>query len=357
MWQFFVLITCLLTWMGTSLTANAQMQQGYSNERPSIVVDRSVLEDLKGYEPPPMFGDNDEQKEAVPNTKTVIKAPNAETLLSYPTQNFRVLTERKTQSKKTPTAAKASPLSTGTIEAKKSKSNKSASLPKEVKKEEKGSLAGPQKRVIQPETARLSDTKSISPSPAYKPKAAPTMPAVPPISVERDILPALPPTTPESENIPSPSIGERMIDAALERQIEKDNEKIKEKLAKEGNSLVKNYKIHKIDTEKKSVLSISNNSLVFETGQTDLTKTMEIQISNEILPKIAMDIKSRIQILSFATSLDNKETTAKRLSLARALSVRDYLKKMKIDVSRIDVRAVASDFSVPPDRVDIVLLK
>lgn len=89
----------------------------------------------------------------------------------------------------------------------------------------------------------------------------------------------------------------------------------------------------------------------------DLTDKIETQIRKSILPEITNDLNARIQVLSFATSPDKSESTARRISLTRALSVRDYLKKMNIDVSRIDVRALVSDNSKPPDRVDIVLLK
>ncbi len=346
MWFYLFLIIFL-----ASPLAHAQMQQGYSNGQPNVVVDRSVLEDLKGYQPPPMFGDESTTSEPVkthpvkvapPATQT-LTAPKAEALLNHPVQNFRVLTERNSEPQKS-----AQP-----------------SIPKkaEQKKASLKSVATTKKRVIpqikikeEKKQAEIKPQIKQIPSPSsggYKPKASPTMPAVPPIHVERDVLPALPIPTPEVQNITTPSVSERMIDAALERQIEKDDAKIKEKLAEE--------KINQVTPpnpkEKKLIFKMPNNSLEFQAGQMDLTDKIETHIRKFILPEITNDLNSRIQILSFATSPDKTESTARRISLARALSVRDYLKNLNIDVSRIDVRALTSDNSVPPDRVDIILLK
>lgn len=320
MWRYLFLIFL-------SSSATAQTQHGYTNDRPNIIVDRSVLEDLKGYEPPPMFGDD----EAIPPPSAPqLTAPKAETLLGHPVQNFRVLTERNSQTKADKPVVKP-PVS------KPQKSDKKPAKkepPKEIKK------------VVVPPTPTTTS--------AYKPKTNPTMPAVPPIHVESSALPALPMPLADADKISQPSVGERIIDAALERQIESDSEKIKDKLTKEKETKKKK---EKSKDDKKSVVKIPNNSLEFQVGQMDLTDKIETQIRKSILPEITNDLNARIQILSFATSPDKSESTARRISLTRALSVRDYLKKMNIDVSRIDVRALASDNSTPPDRVDIVLLK
>ena len=340
--QIFICIIFIL--ILSVLPAVAQTQQGYSNERPQIVIDNSVLEDLKGYQPPPMFDDNTTSQPIEPPISPVLTAPKAEILLNHPVQNFRVLTERNSQ------VQKLVPVPTPRIPQKIENKESVIPIKKDAPKEPK------KKEVIQQALKNPIKT-SQSQKEAYKPKASPTMPAVPPIHVEKDILPALPLPTPDAKNISTPSIGERMIDAALESKIEKDDVKIKEKLAEEKNNLVKKPKQEKTAPEKKSIVKIQNNSLEFQMGQMDLTDKIETQIRKSILPEITNDLNSRIQILSFATSPDKSESTAKRISLTRALSVRDYLKKMNIDMSRIDVRALASDNSIPPDRVDIILLK
>lgn len=311
--RFYILLIFSLA----SLPAYAQMQKGYSTEQPSVVVDRSVLEDLKGYQPPPMFDEPEIQKSViVPKTQN-LAVPKPESLLSYPVQNFHVLTERNSQVKKHSPAKTTS-----------------------KKIEDKPVIAS--KEIIQQPKPEPIKT-------AYKPKASPTMPAIPPISVEKDILPPLPVLNSETQAVLKPSVSERIMDAALERQIEKDNEKIKESLAIEKAKNDKKVKEAKMPSNK--------NSLKFDKGQTNMTTELESQILKSILPEITNDINSRIQILSFATSPDKNENSAKRISLARALSVRDSLKKMNVDTSRIDVRALSSDNSSPMDKVDIVLLK
>jgi len=145
-----------------------------------------------------------------------------------------------------------------------------------------------------------------------------------------------------------------MMDAALERQMESDDNKIKEQLAET------NIKTVKPGTEKIEAPSKASGgkTLVFTGNETNLSDKMKGQIKNQILPELLKDTKSRIQIISFATAPDKTENSARRISLARALAVRDALKDLKIDTARIDVRALPSvGNSVPPDKVDIVLLK
>jgi outer membrane protein OmpA-like peptidoglycan-associated protein len=351
--RFFILIISSLA----TLPAYAQMQQGYSTGQPSIVVDRSVLEDLKGYEPPPMFEDSEASKPVTPIKTPTLTAPNAETLLNHPVENLRVLTERNSEAKKT-IPAKTS-LKTNNAAQKKVEEKTSSLTKKAIEKESK--LEIKKKTEIKKDIAKQTISEPSTPSkpvtPAYKPKASPTMPAMPAISVEKDSLPPLPDLNSTEIVMPAPSIGEKMIDAALERQIEKDNEKIKEKLALEKLGSNKKAKENVTKTTKETSHRISNNSLQFEEGKMEMTAKLEDQIRKSILPEITNDVSSRIQILSFASSPDKSEASAKRISLARALTVRDALKKFNVDVSRIDVRALVSNPPMPTDKVDIVLLK
>lgn len=195
------------------------------------------------------------------------------------------------------------------------------------------------------------------------------MPAIPPIKVEKNILPplsgsplpVLPSTNDTTEKIEKPSVGVRMMDAALERQMESDTNKIKEQLADTNIKTVKPG-TEKVEAPKKAAkqapVKASDKSLVFANHDITLTDKMKGQIKNQILPELQADKQSRIQILSFATAPDQTETSARRISLLRSLAVRDYLKSLQIDTSRIDVRALPSQGnSIPPNKVDIVLLK
>lgn len=450
-----------------STNAQAQMQQGYANDQPNITVDRSVLQDLKGYQPPPMFGADlmppttnrvgavpeapVEVKKAIetPRTATTpvtqaapapavkapvaatMTAPDAEALLNHPTQNFHVLTERNASM-----TAPAQPVDSpdgpllplpddeySAAEKAQAAKAKVASAPqkevvkktdkKDIKKDDKKKTdkkkeptkkadakkekvaekvtepvkpATPIKKETAPAAGIVSSDeatkaegitaeapKMVKPNPnAYRPQAPQSMPAVPPIKVEKNALPpmsnsalpSLPPTTDTTEAITKPSPGVRMMDAALERQMESDNTKIKEQLASTDVPTVPlgSEKVAPSKTEpaqkKTSGTKLSEKTLVFTGADMNVSDKLKSQIKKQILPEIEKDKTSRIQIISFATAPDNSESSARRISLARSLAVRDYLKSLKIDTERIDVRALASDAnSVPADKVDIVLLK
>lgn len=436
-----------------STSAHAQMQQGYANGKPDVTVDRSVLQDLKGYQPPPMFGADlmpptsnriapaqaaEVQKSvevtpttnpapaavAVPSAPT-LTAPNAEDLLNHPTQNFHVLTERNASMttpnepvdspdgpllplpddeyssavKEKAAKAKAEKLvKKGVVkkadkkETKKDDKKKSDKKKTDVKKDEpkKEPVVEPVKPTAEPKkeatkagiVAKDEDAKEditseapkmIKPNPnAYRPQAPQSMPAVPPIKVEKNALPpisnsalpSLPPTTDTTEAITKPTPGLRMMDAALERQMESDKTKIKEQIAATDIKSVppgtEKVEINKPEPSQKktSGVKLSEKTLVFSSNDMDVSDKLKSQIKKQILPEIEKDTTSRIQIISFATAPDKTENSARRISLARSLAVRDYLKSLKVDTSRIDVRALASDGnSVPPDKVDIVLLK
>ncbi len=84
-----------------SLMSGAQAQEQLRNE---IEIDRSVLEDLKGYEPPAMFGATAKSKPvAAPLTRAPVKLPDtapltvpkADALLDFPVKNDNVVTRQR----------------------------------------------------------------------------------------------------------------------------------------------------------------------------------------------------------------------------------------------------------------------
>jgi len=384
----------------TATQSQAQMQQGYTtNDKPSITVDRSVLEDLKGYQPPPMFGSsapspkNDPSvivtppspEPVAPPTAPTLTAPNAEDLLHHPVENFHVLTERNASAPLTSPAASPNdgpllPLPDELLTKQTAPSKKEAPV-KNIKKTspQKADIKSDIKKVEPKKQDDKKTTETIVPLPkketpptvtpkinpvkAYRPKASQTMPAVPPISVERNelapmkssSLPILPPTTDNETVTEKPSVGLKMMDAALERQMESDENKIKEQLVETD---IKTAQSSPKKSAKSPQQKIPKSTIVFKGGEIALSDEAKATIKTQILPEILADKTSRIQILSFATSPDQSESSARRVSLTRALGVRDYLKSLKFDVSRIDVRALAADENtVPSDKIDVVLLK
>lgn len=83
--------------------------------------------------------------------------------------------------------------------------------------------------------------------------------------------------------------------------------------------------------------------------------------AEEDLKKIAKNMKSNKQtvtLFSYASESADQATTARRVSMARALAVRAFLIEQGIDSFNINVRAEGSKgVGGEPDRVDIVLLK
>ncbi|MBL8640879.1 MAG: OmpA family protein [Alphaproteobacteria bacterium] len=367
----------------TSLSPNAhaQMPQGYTDEKPNVTIDRSVLQDLKDYEPPPMFGNDlmppvtnrvDTSRDELPSikmtapkpealpakdpNKALNKDPKVEDLLNHPTENFHVHTERNAAS-----PAALHPSHPVTVLPKKNSlpQNDGPLLP--LPEDPPLRLKPPEQKKSNLEKKEKSGEKSKenhSSGKDYKPKTTQTMPAVPPIKVEKaallPILPPinLPPVPQTATQVEKPSPGLRMIDAALEQQIESDETRIKEKL------------INPSDRHKPTppILSTDSKTLVFKTEDFDLSEKAKSQIKNKILPSLQKvfqsDSKSRIQIISFAGSPDQTESSARRISLSRALAVRDYLKTLNFDLSRVDIRALASERDAThPDKIDLVLLK
>lgn len=345
------------------LTAYAQIQQGYAGESttPDVQVDRSVLEDLKGYQPPPMFETQQVEQpvlKAAPPIAPTLTTPKAEDILSHPVENHHVLTEQKPQL--TAPAPAPIPVAPVAVPAKEKTSPvKKKSNPTKITTENK-----PKPSSIKKSDAPDPTDKKIAPTGKYRPQTAKTMPAVPSIAVEKSVLPpvtspalpALPPTTDAMTERKKPSIGERLMDAALQRHIETDDTKIKETLETKPVKSVLPPPTVKKTTPTPS--PATNHSLVFTNGQTTLSKDLETHLKTNILPLLAKNSDARIQILSFASPTDGTESSARRVSLSRALVIRDYLLSQKIKPERIDVRALAggSGSAPSPDRIDIVLL-
>ena len=78
----------------------------------------------------------------------------------------------------------------------------------------------------------------------------------------------------------------------------------------------------------------------------------------QVLDKIADKLKTndaRAQIIAYAAGTSDQSSAARRLSLKRALSVREYLIAKGIRSQRMDLRALGNESGEgPPDRVDIV---
>ena len=94
--------------------------------------------------------------------------------------------------------------------------------------------------------------------------------------------------------------------------------------------------------------------LIFAEGSADLDEAAK-QVLRAAAETLKTDQNARVQLLAYASSDDDSASRARRLSLSRALAVRQFLIKEGIRSTRMDVRALGNKFEDgPADRVDIL---
>ncbi|MBL8639672.1 MAG: OmpA family protein [Alphaproteobacteria bacterium] len=107
-----------------------------------------------------------------------------------------------------------------------------------------------------------------------------------------------------------------------------------------------------------NISSLDQFSLEFSPGATDLTADQRELLLQNVIKTLTQDSALRVQILSYASRMDGAESSARRVSLSRALAVRSYLLENKIAPSRIDVRALSDNTTeTPADRMDLEFTK
>ncbi|MFQ5784246.1 MAG: OmpA family protein [Alphaproteobacteria bacterium] len=104
-----------------------------------------------------------------------------------------------------------------------------------------------------------------------------------------------------------------------------------------------------------AVLSGDTLRIEFGKDSADLPKTAEGGLKS-LAAKLAGSESLRVQVKAYAGSATGSPSSARRLSLSRALAVRAFLIEAGVRSTRIDVRALGNrSKDGPPDRVDIVL--
>ena len=379
-------------------TAHAQSRNdGY--DKPDVEINRSVLQELKDYTPPPMFGadapltsppvstpapaplappkirindDNNVKVEDKGNgrktytitnttkssrdvtapTRPTLTAPKAEDILAHPVENFHVLTiQQPALTQPDPKSALPVPAAPPAKATKNSGERLTIIAPPPKKPKVAPPMLPPaayintkpkQKTVAAP----VPLPPKVTPKP-YVPKSAKSMPAVGAVKVEKAVLPPTPSLTPSAP--PSPT--DKLVDAALETHMVEDNEAVKDAV------IAKPDKNKKKDSSEPKVAAPSNMavfSLAFTDGATELNTTQKSILKSNAIMLLNQDKKKRINILAYAASENDDEGAARRASLARALSVRQYLVDNNIPPARIDLKALGNATkTTPKDRVDI----
>ncbi len=97
-------------------------------------------------------------------------------------------------------------------------------------------------------------------------------------------------------------------------------------------------------------------SVPFSEGLTEVDTQISGEIEKRILPILNQNPAWKLQIQAFASPVKDGASSARKASLARALSVRTYLLGKGIDATRMDVRALGAESDRDPmDRVDLIV--
>lgn len=97
-------------------------------------------------------------------------------------------------------------------------------------------------------------------------------------------------------------------------------------------------------------------SLPFKDGITDLDDTASREIESKLLPLLNDNPAWKLQIQAFASPIKDGTSSARKASLARAMSVRSFLLNKGIEPTRMDVRALGAESDRDPmDRVDLIV--
>lgn len=106
--------------------------------------------------------------------------------------------------------------------------------------------------------------------------------------------------------------------------------------------------------------------LLFDGESADL-KPSETAILDKVVARMNADTTSRLQVRAYANGTPETSSAARRLSLKRAMAVREYMMRKKIVGTRLDIRALGSGSAemgdevgrsnAPSDRVDVVFAR
>ncbi|TAL39363.1 MAG: OmpA family protein, partial [Alphaproteobacteria bacterium] len=105
------------------------------------------------------------------------------------------------------------------------------------------------------------------------------------------------------------------------------------------------------------VPTMADLTLAFPGNSSDLTTETQKKLDSVIRQMKDMG-EGRLQVRGFATGEDGSKSSARRIALSRALSVRSYLMDKGIKATRVDVRAMGSETERSPlDRVDLIFAR
>ena len=97
--------------------------------------------------------------------------------------------------------------------------------------------------------------------------------------------------------------------------------------------------------------------IIFRREKVQLTNTEQEKLDNVAI-KLLNEPDQRLQLVAYATTASENASVARRLSLLRALEIRNILIQKGVSATTMSVRALGDRVkSDPPDRVDIIMTK
>ncbi len=97
-------------------------------------------------------------------------------------------------------------------------------------------------------------------------------------------------------------------------------------------------------------------SVPFSAGLTEVDAKITSEIESRLLPMLNDNPGWKLQIQAFASPVKDGVSSARKASLARAMSVRTYLLSKGIEATRMDIRALGAESDRDPmDRVDLIV--
>lgn len=101
-------------------------------------------------------------------------------------------------------------------------------------------------------------------------------------------------------------------------------------------------------------------TVTFDGGEDETLSPDDHALLSGIAARMARDQNARLELRSYASGNDEARREARRLSLMRAINVREFLVGQGVRGTRIDVRALGASAQAPAgraaDRVDLVLV-
>lgn len=224
--------------------------------------------------------------------------------------------------------------------------------------------AKPDAKIEEKAEAKPEAKQAVNPaekSDDYRLKGKKNMPVAAPKPVDSEPLDVLPLPKLQNKQEQPLSANEKMIDNALaQRLVEPDANKIAAKLPDANDKKAPDSATKKPPASEKPVPASELLSLEFKPKVTEVQADQKELLKSSILPLLDKSKTARLQILAYASTETGKATensgSARRVSLARGLSIRAALLEMGIMPTRMDVRALGDQTNEKPaDRVDLVM--